>query len=148
MIRHTTVRWTAALAGAIACSGCASAQHQPQASPQSTYAVQRVTRPEGECSAAADSVLAGALTAQAPMLNHGAPTPPTPPDDERGKTAMVTLYVDSRGRVSKDSVEVKGVSDAAYISALRAMAARMQFVPAVANGCAVPAVVVMPFTYR
>ena len=61
---------------------------------------------------------------------------------------MVTLYVDAHGRVNKDSVEVKGVTDSAYIAELRAMAGRLQFFPAVANGCAVPAVVVMPFLYR
>jgi hypothetical protein len=58
---------------------------------------------------------------------------------------MVTLFVDQRGRVSKDSSEVKGVTDAAYIAALRASTAKLQFFPAVANGCAVPAVVVLPF---
>ena len=83
------------------------------------------------------------------MLRPGTPwSPPTPPAAERGHTAMVTLYVDDRGRVSADSVEVKGVTDAGYISALRTMGATLQFVPAVANGCAVPAVVVLPFTYR
>lgn len=149
MTGQTTVRWIIGLAIAIVWSGCATAHPQQQVNAQSTYVVQRVTRPESECRAAADSVLAAELTAQPPMRRPGAPsTPPTPPAAERGNTAMVTLYVDSRGRVSKDSIEVKGVTDAAYISALRAMAAKLQFVPAVANGCAVPAVVVMPFSYQ
>lgn len=149
MTRQTTIRLTVTLASALMFTGCATAQHQPPVNPASTYVVQRVTRPEGECRAAADSVLAGELAAQAPLPLPGRPSsPPTPPAEERGKTAMVTLYVDRAGRVSKDSIEVRGVTDAGYISALRAMAARFEFVPAVANGCAVPAVVVMPFTYR
>ena len=144
------VRWSAALVGTIACISCATATRQPEPGTPSAYVVQRVTRPAGDCGAAADSVLAGQLQAQAPMLSSAGPppTPPTPPAAERGKTAMVTLFVDRRGRVSKDSIDVKGVTDPAYITALRANTAKLRFVPAVANGCAVPAVVVLPFGYN
>ena len=136
--------------GTIACINCATATRPPEAGAPSAYVVQRITRPEKDCGAAADSVLAGQLEAQSPMLSPAGPppTPPTPPAAERGNTAMVTLFVDRGGRVNKDNIAVKGVSDPAYIAALRVHTAKLRFVPAVANGCAVPAVVVLPFGYR
>jgi hypothetical protein len=59
------------------------------------------------------------------------------PDRVKGRSARITLRVDSAGTPIAETLLVTGIDDRAYLSRLRSAALKMRYRPAVLDGCAV-----------
>lgn len=65
--------------------------------------------------------------------------PPPPPPEVRGHRIDVTVRVDERGHVEPGSVTITGIANAEYERTFRERLLAYRFIPAVLDGCAVPA---------
>jgi hypothetical protein len=140
--RPLTFASSALLAATLSCAGRQSAP-APSAAERAG-----VTRSGAEC---AEVIARAVADPDAPGLSPPRPDtlflPPMPiPSDVRGRTVILQTRVREDGRVDRETIHISELPNAAYAARLHALFARFHFIPAVLDGCAVPARYVLRLT--